>query len=74
MDDANRPTRVPPMRQDEPRMMRPETSGNVIEDGYWVRVRRPRLAGYFDLVEPERADRIEGFVSEFEAPSMDYDD
>lgn len=74
MDDANRPWRAPLPRDDEPRMTRPAATGDMLGDGYWIKARRPRVAGFYDFCEPDRADRIEGIVSDFEASSMDYDD
>lgn len=65
-DDPNRPERHRLPRSDEPRMLGPADSGDLAQDGYWVRARRPRVAGYPDLVSPERASRIEGIVSDFD--------
>ena len=63
-DDANRPIRAPLPRDDEARDGgRP---GTLAKGGYETIARRPRIAGYHDLVEPERADRIEGIVRGYE--------
>lgn len=70
-DDDNRPIRVPLARPDEPRHM--GSAGTLAKGGYETIARRPRIAGYHDLVEPERAARIEGIVQGFE-DSMIYDD
>ena len=69
-DDPNRPERHDLPRADEPRMYGPENSGDG-SDGYWVRCRRPRIAGFYDHVSPERADRMESMVREFDRPMDD---
>ncbi len=65
-DDPNRPERHRLPRADEPRMLGPSGSGDAAEDGYWVRARRPRVAGYPGLVSPDRADRIESMVADYD--------
>lgn len=73
MDDANRNTRAPLPRPDDPRDLGPTGTGNIARDGYSVLVRRPRVPGYPDYVAPERAAEIEDIVRAYDGP-MAYDD
>lgn len=65
-DDPNKPTRHRLPRADDPRHFGPVDSGDPMRDGYRVLSRRPRVAGYDDLVSPEKAERIETIVFGYE--------
>tara|TARA_R110000868_G_C10889876_1_gene763511 strand:- start:1162 stop:1383 length:222 start_codon:yes stop_codon:yes gene_type:complete len=64
--DPNRNWRAPFARPDEPRELGPADARDIAHAGYEVRARRPRVAGYPDLVSPDRARTIEDTVREYD--------
>lgn len=64
--DPNRPEPGTNLRDGE-RFLTSEASGDAGRDGYTVIARRPRAPGITETMDPEKADRIEGFYRDFPA-------
>lgn len=56
--------------RDGPRHLDTGATGSAAQDGYSRLARRPRAQGFDEMVDLERADRIEGWEREF-MPSAD---
>lgn len=63
--DANSKERLVPLNPRPRHVDHDETYGPNDEPGYRCVARRPRVPHYNEMVEPERADRVEEIMKDF---------
>ena len=74
MDDMNRKCRLTPLNPRGERHTDPVGSGNAAQDGFTRLYRRPRVAGEYDCMPLDKADRVEDFDHEMREMMAGYDD